>query len=152
MSKSPFQSVEGTDLGEGKVRVERWEAFLWADATRNDEDAFRWAQVAEQYGIDRQLVPPEYGMNVVRKAIETDLDDLGLEPDWDKGIFHAGQEFEFFKPLVVEETYTVSGELTDVERKEGSSGEFDLVTQAFEVTDEGDDPIFDTISRVILMR
>lgn len=152
MSEKTYDHLEGTEIGEGELTVESWEAFLWADATDNDEDAFRWADKAEAYDVDRQLVPPEYGLNVANAAIDADLDDLGLDPDMEKGTFHAGQSFEIHQPLVVDETYTVSGTLSSVDRKEGGSGTFDLVTQTFEITDEDGEPVMETETSAILMR
>jgi hypothetical protein len=152
MSEQTYDHLEGTHIGDGEFTVDSWCAYLWADATRNDEGGFRWAEEVEVEGIDRQLVPPEYGMIIANNAIATDLDDLGLDVDMEKGAYHAGQEFEFYQPLAVDETYNVSGTLTSVERKEGSSGTFDLVTQTFQVTDKSGEPILETVSQAILMR
>jgi len=48
-------------------------------------------------------------------------------------------------------TYTVTGEFESIERKEGGSGVFDVLTMKYEATDDGD-PVFVTRSSMILMR
>jgi hypothetical protein len=141
------------ELGTGEYTVERWMTFLWAEATRNDEDAFRWAADAASYDRERQLVPPEFALVIVGEAVETEMDEIeGVDPDPEKGIFYAGQSFDFYQPLFVGETYEVSAHVSDIERKEGASGEFDLLSTAFEASDSEGEPAFDTTARTIFMR
>jgi acyl-CoA thioesterase FadM len=143
----------GTEFPEGEFTAERYLGFLWADATRNDQDAFRWPDEAAEYGCDEQLVPHEFALVIAGQAIETSLMDVEeLDPDPEKGVFHAGQSFDYHQPLYADETYTVSGRIEDIERKEGSSGEFDLITVSYEATDSDGEPAFDSTSQAIFMR
>jgi hypothetical protein len=146
--------IEGKQLPEGEFEVERWMAYLWADATRNENDAFRYEEEAAASGEPAQLVPPELGQLIIRDGGGARPKEAlsELEPDYDKGVYHGEQEFEFHQPLYVDETYRVTGEVTDVERKEGRSGPFDLATMRFDVFDSDEDLAFVAKPRMVLMR
>lgn len=148
------EDIEGKQLPTGTCTIERWMAYLWADATRNEDDVFRYDEDAEAIGEPGQLVPPELGQMIVREGGGARPKEAlrELEPDYDKGVYHGEQEFEFHQPLYVDETYEVEGAVTDVTRKEGRSGPFDLVTMRFDVVDSGGEPAFVAKPRMILMR
>ena len=150
--ESPYAHLEGDRLGEGTFTTRRAQVFLWVEATRNDEDAFRWQEASESYGEEKQLVPPEFGLQIVTGALDVDLAAVGLEPDWEAGVYHAGQSFDFHRPIYVDTTYAVSGKIDRIERKRGATGVFDVVTQGYIVTDTENAPTFTTETKIILMR
>lgn len=150
MVESDYTHLEGIDLGEAEATVSRQQAFLWAEATRNDEPAYRWPSESE----DRQLAPPgvAYLLIFTADGLNRDMEELGLDPDFEKGHFLAGHEFTFHQPLYVGEPYHITGELTDVTRKETDTSTFDIHEQAFEATDSEGEPAYDLLFRGILMR
>lgn len=151
-SEDDVQAIVGREFPGGEFTVERWMAYLWADATDNDNDAFRYEETAAEQRGDAQFVPPEFGMQIASEGSGADLEDIfageGLDVDWESGVFHGEQTFEFHQPLIVGETYSVTGEVSEIDPK----SEFDVVTLSYEVTDEEDNPAFETQTRVILMR
>lgn len=150
-----MDSVVDKQLLEGEFTVEPWMAYLWADATRNTDDVFRSEEVARENGEMDQLVPPTLCLNIVLSAIDIDLDDLlrsKLDADFEKGVFHGGLEFDFDRPVYVNRTYQISGEIADVKRKRGTESEFDVVTIEFRANDEDDRRAFDVSTTILVMR
>ncbi len=148
MSVDNVEDVVGRQFPGGEFTVERWMAYLWADATRNDDDAFRHEEAAKEVGADAQLVPPEFGMHIAMEGSGAGIEGAleGLDIDWESGVFHGEQSFTFHQPLVVGETYSVTGEVADVEQKE----KFDILSLDYEATDTQGNPAFRTQTRIII--
>lgn len=144
------------DTDEEGFTVERWMAYIWAEATRNDNDVFRSEDAAVEAGFDGQVAPPTFGYYLARAASEVGIEAVAeatsSEVDWEGGIYWGEQTLEFHRPLVVGETYRVTdAEITDVEHKAGSSGEFDVVTQKYEIEDDDGEPAFDSYMKTVVM-
>lgn len=147
-----LRQLEGRELPDGEITVERWKAFLWADATRNDEDAFRYDDRAAELGEDGQLVPPTLCQHVAFEATGGIEQTLGqVSEDWKSGAALGQLRVDFHAPMHVDEPYAVSGEIADIERKDGSTGELTVVTYAYEVTTTDGEPVYDLEADLVLM-
>jgi len=144
--------MEGTQLPSGGFTVEDWKAFLWADATRNGDDAFRYGSEAETDRPSAQLVPQSMCQHIVFEATGgIDRTMSRLTDDWTSGAALGGLRVEFHDSLETGEELQVTGEITSVERKQGSSGPLTIVTHAYEVTDESDEPVYDLEADMVLL-
>lgn len=141
--------IVGAELPGGTFKVKRWMSFLWADATRNEDDRYRYGTSEEGSDV---VVPPEFATQIAvagsGASIEGILQDLGM--DWDSGVFYAGQELDFSQSLQTGIEYQISGEIRQAEEKEGDSGEFTLVTIEYNATDSDGDHVFDSIMTIIV--
>jgi hypothetical protein len=150
-----IQDIEGEKLPDGEFHVERWMAFLWADATDNDDDVFRYKDVAmERTEAGSQLVPPEYAINIAWAGCVNPVEAEPLDIDiGEDTTFHVSQSFEFHQLLEVGETYEVQGTIETVEQKTGDAlGEFHLATIEYEAVDASGQPAFSTTSKLIFKR
>lgn len=146
------QQLEGQELPTGEISVERWKAFLWADATRNGEDAFRYDERAAELGEDGQLVPPTLCQHVAFEATGGIEATLGqVSDDWKSGAALGQLRVEFHAPMHVDEPYAVTGEIANIDRKDGSQGELTIITYAYEVTTTDGEPVYDLEADLILM-
>lgn len=140
----------GTELPGGEYDVKRWMSFLWADATRNEDDIYRYAEENDEEG-DGIFLPPELATQIAvagaGQSIEGILNEMGL--DWDGGVFYAGQELNFHRVLTSETSFSVTGEVSDVEEKEGDSGQFYLVSIEYHARNDDGEPVFDSTMKII---
>jgi hypothetical protein len=141
--------VTDPELPSGTYRVKRWMAFLWADATRNEDDRYRYGESEDDSGV---AVPPEFATQIAvagsGMSVTRIVENLGL--DSDSGLFYAGQELHFERSIRTGIEYHVSGEIENVEQKEGSSGELTFVTLEYHVTDPDGNDVFDSVMTVIV--
>ena len=144
------KNLAGTELPGGEYSVKRWMSFLWADATRNEDDVYRYAEESDQEG-EGVYLPPEFATQIAvagaGQSIEGILNEMGL--DWDGGVFYAGQELTFHQALTSEMSFSVTGEISEVEEKEGDSGQFYLVSIEYHAHDDDDEPVFDSTMKII---
>jgi acyl dehydratase len=122
----------GRTYAADPVAVERWAAFCWARATRDPDDRFRYSRDGVQYA------PPTFAQAIARQAAGTDGIEADLRGgDWSEPrVFLGGTRLAFDRPPVVGRTYAATAEVTDCERKSGSTGEFDLLTVEYRVEDD----------------
>lgn len=146
------EELEGTQLRSGRFAVEDWKAFLWADATRNEEDAFRYDEAAEAAGEAGQLVPHTMAQHIAFEATGGIDETMGrLADDWQRGAALGGLRVDFHAPLRTERTLDVSGEITDVEIKEGSSGQLTIVTLRYLAETPDGETVFEMAVDMVLM-
>lgn len=140
-------------LPSGEFTVESWMAHLWADATNNEDDVFRYDDDAREIGEEVQLVPPEFAMVIANEGIglstEEILKDMGF--NWESGVYHGEQGFKFHRPFRADVAYSVSGEVVDFENKEGDQGKFTVATLEYEITNPADDLVCETEKKIVLM-
>jgi len=141
------------EIPGGSITIEPWEAYLWADATSSESDVFRSDETAREHGEGGQLAPPSLGFHVAVEATGGIQDNLdAADVDWEAGALLGQQRYEFHQPIHVGEEYDVSAELTDIERKRGSSGTFDVATFIYHVQDSDADPVFEMEVDQLLMK
>jgi len=135
------KNLKGTELSTGSYTVEKWKAHLWADATRNRNDAFRYDEDAQTIGEDGQLVPHSMCQHIVFEATGgIDKTMSYISDDWTSGA-----------PLKVGITLEIEGHISEVVKKEGSSGPLTIVTFAYTVTDQDGEHIYDLEADLVLM-
>ncbi|MFC6719815.1 MaoC family dehydratase N-terminal domain-containing protein [Natrialbaceae archaeon GCM10025810] len=151
-NRMDIDELEGQPLPDGTFTVESWKAFLWADATRNDEDAYRYPEQGEELGADGQLVPPSLCQHIAFEASGGIDETLGRVSDnWASGAALGGLRTDLYMPIIVNEPLQVSGEIASVEQKDGSSGQLSIITFDYEVTDSADEPVYDMEADLILL-
>lgn len=144
--------LEGTELPAGDYAIEGWKAFLWADATRNDEPAYRYEEDALEAGAPGQLVPHTMCQHIVYEATGgIDATLSRFVDDWTSGAALGGLRVEFHAPLETDQTLHVEGTIDEVVEKEGSSGPMTIVTQTYEVTATDGSPVYDLEVDIILL-
>jgi hypothetical protein len=146
------KQLEGTELPSGEYTVEGWKAFLWADATRNENDEFRYDEAVEADDASRQLVPYSMCHYIAFEAtggIEETMNRIS--DDWQEGAALGQLRTDLHSPIMVDEPYHVSGHISNVEHKEGSTGGLTIVTQSYEVTTTDDEPVYDMEIDMVLM-
>lgn len=141
-----------TELPSGRFAVEEWKAFLWADATRDDEAAFRYDEAAAAVGEDGQLVPHTMAQHIAFEATGGIEATMGrLSDDWRSGAALGQLQVEFHAPLETGQPLVVTGRVTDVEEKDGSSGGLTVVSLSYDVETPAGDPVFDMVADMVLM-
>ncbi|WP_049995873.1 FAS1-like dehydratase domain-containing protein [Halococcus sediminicola] len=142
----------GTELPSGKYEVEGWKAHLWADATRNNEDAFRYTNDAQSPVGTSQLVPHSMCQHIVFEATGGIKQTMSrLTEDWASGAALGGLRADFHAPIEVGETLYVEGVIESVVEKEGSSGELTIVTHTYSVETTDGTAVYDLeVDMVIL--
>lgn len=144
--------LEGTELPGGEFTVEDWRAHLWADATRNDEDAFRYDEAAQAAGEPGQLVPFTMCQYIAFEATGGIEETMGrLAEDWTSGAALGQWRAEFHSPIETGQPLSVSGHIGDVERKDGSDGGLTIVTHVYEATTPDGDRVFDMEADMVVM-
>lgn len=135
-----IEDLVGREFGGGEFTVERWMAYLWADATENPDDAFRYP---DEDGV--QYAPPTFGQVVARQAAGVnDIEAQLRAGDWSSpSVFLGGQRFSFARPLRVGETYYARAAVTDLTEKSGSSGPFHLLTVTYTVEEADGTPAYE---------
>jgi hypothetical protein len=137
-----YTHLIGHRLPGGRYRLPEYLAWLWADAVLAEPDP-NVAHPALAYFVAMQ------GAGV---SIQDIFDLFGA--DADSGVMFGEQTLEFGGELRPGAEYDVSGEITDVVRKEGKrAGVFDRVTFALELrTNDEPDPLARSISTWIFPR
>lgn len=146
------KDLVGTELPSGEYTVEDWKAHLWADATRNDEDAFRYDEDAREKGEPGQVVPHSMCQHIVFEASGGIEEAMSYaSEDWRSGAALGGLRVEYHAPVEVGQTLHASGHISDVFEKEGSSGTLTFVTYSYTVNSEGGEPLYDFEADVVLL-
>jgi len=144
--------LDGTELGAGRFTVEDWKAFLWADATRDAEDAFRHDDAAAAAGESGQLVPHTMAQHVAFEATGGIKATMGQFSDnWQSGAALGGLRVDFHEPMTTGDPLEVSGEITGVEVKDGSSGELTIITLSYDAETTDGEAVFDMDADMVLM-
>lgn len=144
--------LEGTELPSGEFEVEGWKAHLWADATRNDEDAFRYDKDARAVGAPGQLIPHSMCQHIVFEATGgIDATMSRLTDDWTSGAALGGLRADFHAPIEADQSLTVEGHIDSVIEKEGTSGGLTIITHAYTVTTTDGEPVYDLEADMVLL-
>jgi len=145
-------SLNGTKIPSGEFEVEGWKAHLWADATRDDEAAFRYDDDARDAGEPGQLVPHSMCQHIVFEAtggIEATMSRL--TDDWKNGAALGGLRVVFHGPIETATTLAVEGEITNVLEKEGSSGGLTIVTHEYAVSTADGTAVYDLEADMVIL-
>jgi acyl dehydratase len=145
-------NLEGTDIPSGEFEVKGWKAYLWAEATCDDEAAFRYDEDAREVGEPGQLVPHSMCQHIVFEAtggIEATMSRL--TDDWKNGAALGGLRVDFHAPIEAGTSFTVEGEISNVIKKEGSAGELTIITHEYAVSTPNGEPVYDLEADMVLI-
>lgn len=122
------EDVVGRRFPDGSFTIPAHEAWLTADALASPPlpDGIAHPMYAWYAGL--------VGMGVTLDELFAMVGSSAAE-----GPMFGELEVEQHRPPRIGETFTVTGEITDVARKSGGSGTFDIVTFRLELRAEGDE-------------
>ncbi len=144
--------LEGTEIPSGEFEVESWKAYLWADATRDDEMAFRYSEDAQDAGEPGQLVPHSMCQHIVFEAtggIEATMSRLS--DDWKSGTVLGGLRADFHAPIETATSFIIEGEISNIEKRDGSSGELTIATHRYTVSTTDGEPVYDLEADMVIL-
>lgn len=131
----------GRDLPPGTFRVAAHQAWLHADALGSP-------------ALPDGLLHPMWIFNAALSGLGIDVEELfalgGISMD--DGPMGGEMELHQHRALRVDEEVTVRGTITDLVRKQGSRGPFDLMTARLEVVDADDEVVGVVVNGYLLPR
>lgn len=109
------KSIVGTEMGGSQMVVELGKVREFAKAILDDDPA---------YGTESPPIPPTFTMAMAHWPAPSGgqgaaLANLGLDL---LRILHAGQEYEYLRPIEVGDVLTTRSRISDVSEKEGRKG------------------------------
>ena len=131
----------GRELSTGSATVDAAHVAAFARALRDPNPAYT--------GPDATTAPLTYPIAFMAQALaggSSTFDELGLNF---MTLIHGEQEFEYVRPVRLGERLTLTGRVSDIYEKTGSSGTLDFVVLETEATDAEGKPVF--FSRNILI-
>ena len=131
----------GRELSTGSATVDAAHVAAFARALRDPNPAYQ--------GPNATTAPLTYPIAFMTQALAggaSVFDELGLNF---MTLIHGEQEFEYVRPVRLGERLTLTGRVSDIYEKTGSSGTLDFVVLETEATDAEGKPVF--FSRNILI-
>ena len=131
----------GRELSTGSATVDAAHVAAFARALRDPNPAYQ--------GPNATTAPLTYPIAFMTQALaggSSAFEELGLNF---MTLIHGEQEFEYVRPVRLGERLTLTGRVSDIYEKSGSSGTLDFVVQETEATDAEGKPVF--FSRNILI-
>ena len=131
----------GRRLSTGSATVDAAHVAAFARALRDPNPAYT--------GPDATTAPLTYPIAFMAQALaggSSAFEELGLNF---MTLIHGEQEFEYVRPVRLGERLTLTGRVSDIYEKTGSSGTLDFVVLETEATDAEGKPVF--FSRNILI-
>jgi acyl dehydratase len=139
-------SVVGRRSAPHSVDVERGRLRFFAEATGQDDPAYRDVEAARAAGHPDLPVPPTFlfCLEMDNPAPWGIVEVLGVDL---RTILHAGQAFEYHAMAYAGDRLTFASEITDVYQKKG--GALTFVSRTTEVTRDGG-PVATMVSTLVL--
>ena len=131
----------GRTLSTGSATVDAAHVAAFARALRDPNPAYQ--------GPAATTAPLTYPIAFMTQALaggSSAFEELGLNF---MTLIHGEQEFEYVRPVRLGERLTLTGRVSDIYEKTGSSGTLDFVVLETEATDAEGKPVF--FSRNILI-
>lgn len=135
------EEVVGARFPDGSFTIPAHEAWLTADALHAP-------------GLPDGIAHPMYVYYAGIVGMGLTLDELFamVHAAADDGPMFGELQVDQRRPLRVGESFTVRGEITDVVRKRGGSGTFDIVTFTLDLLDERDELAGSTTNAFVFPR
>jgi acyl dehydratase len=117
-----IQSMVGdTRVTVENLRVEAGKVEEFARSLKDDNPAFRSAELAREQGYECVPAPLSFTRTAYFPRYQTDQEewDLGFRQEY---VVHGEQEYEFERPLYVGDVLTGKALLEDVYQRDGSRG------------------------------
>jgi len=148
----PSKEMIGRELSTGTATVTAEHVAAFARALGDENPLYLDAGVATRSELGGLVAPPTYPIAFMTQAMAGGLEtflELGLNF---MTLVHGEQEFEYFRPIRVGETLTLTGRIGDIYAKAGSSGTLDFVVLETEACDTAGRPVFVSRNTLISRR
>jgi len=142
----------GRVLSTGSATVTAEHVAAFARALGDPNPLYVDPEAARRGSFGALVAPPTYPIAFMTQAMAGGMDtflELGLNF---MTLVHGEQEFEYTRPIRVGETLTLTGRISDVYEKTGSSGTLDFVVLETEARDADGRPVFFSRNTLISRR
>lgn len=141
MTLEGFENLPGIPLAEGSEII---------TLAQNAE----LVSILGDHWLDRDCLHPLWGYIGAQTGISTSIDELCRFADFsvDEGPMMGSIDLEFHGQLRPEVRYSVRGEIVDLERKQGRSGTFDLLTYRERLVDDSGEIVVLATNTFVLPR
>ncbi len=142
----------GRVLSTGSATVTAEHVAAFARALGDPNPLYVDPEAARRGPFGGLVAPPSYPIAFMTQAMAGGMDtflELGLNF---MTLVHGEQEFEYTRPIRVGETLTLTGRISDVYEKAGSSGTLDFVVLETEARDADGRPVFFSRNTLISRR
>ena len=142
----------GRVLSTGSATVTAEHVAAFARALGDPNPLYVDPEAARRGPFGALVAPPTYPIAFMTQAMAGGMDtflELGLNF---MTLVHGEQEFEYTRPIRVGETLTLTGRISDVYEKTGSSGTLDFVVLETEARDADGRPVFFSRNTLISRR
>ena len=109
------------DFGPQVYEVEKWWAQKFAEAVGDPNP--RW----------KEVTPPTFPTALILEELENTISNL-KEP-LTRGL-NGGNELEYFKPIRIGDTISVTGKVVDMKEREGRLGKMVIITSELTYTNQ----------------
>jgi acyl dehydratase len=142
----------GRVLSTGSATVTAEHVAAFARALSDPNPLYVDPEAARRGPFGSLVAPPTYPIAFMTQAMAGGMDtflELGLNF---MTLVHGEQEFEYARPIRVGETLTLTGRISDVYEKTGSSGTLDFVVLETEACGADGRPVFFSRNTLISRR
>ena len=141
-------SNEGKEYPSYSVEVDQERIEEFATAIGDSSALFRQSDEATQSRFSGVVAPPTFP-TIFREGEFQILLDLKIDM---RKLLHAGQEYEYTRPLKPGETLTCTPRISEIKTKEGKSGIMDFMTSEVIVTDDQEQNVCVARSTIVVRR
>lgn len=148
----PSKDMIGRLLSTGSATVTAESIAAFARALGDPNPLYCDADAARRGPFGTIVAPPTYPIAFMVQAMSGGMEtflELGLNF---MTLVHGEQEFEYRRPIRAGETLTLTGRISDVYEKTGSSGTLDFVVLETEASDETGQVVFFSRNTLISRR
>ena len=134
----PNREIIGKEGPGGEFKVEKEATIPFARAIGDLNPVYVDEEAAARSEVGGLIAPPTFAVKIYPMDIELfQAAEIQIA-----GLVHAGQEFEFFKPIKVGTTLTCRPRIADVYEKQGKSGTLDFIVFETTAYDESNEKVF----------
>jgi acyl dehydratase len=148
----PSKDMIGRVLSTGSATVSAEHVAAFARALGDENPLYVDPEAARRGPFGGIVAPPTYPIAFMIEALSggaSAFEELGLNF---MTLVHGEQEFEYVRPVRAGETLTLTGRISDVYEKRGSSGVMDFVVMETEATDGSGKRVFFSRNTLISRR
>jgi acyl dehydratase len=143
----PKRELIGRETKPTTAEVKAEEIAAFARAIGDLNPAYVGAGTEAPGVAEAVVAPPTYPIRIGAAAGDPEL-FLALDLNY-ASLLHAGQEFEWFRPLRAGERLTLTGRVADAYEKQGRSGILDFVVMEQTAKDEAGETVY--VARTTLL-
>lgn len=140
------QSIIGLQFPEFRFRVEEGKIAEFARAIHCTDPCHFDLEAARELGFSAQPAPPTFSTASMHWQPPQGDDALGLDLE---RVLAGGNEWEYIRPMVAGEEFTVRTHIADVSKKQGSRGEMTLILREMGFYDANDELVLIARSTII---